>query len=209
MGCSFLGQNTYDDIIGRPSSRWTDDDCRTIIASAMQNNRFCQSSNVVVFATPYYPSIINAINRYSQHINHWSEEEYRSAMDDIAKDRLGMYIDWEQGRFVDSRGNYFKDKLQIDSLTFLVSLKNQGWPFPDIMNLEDQIYLLNNKNKFIKPKYVWGKRGSSLFDKETVLVMFQLRNGEYHFLEGCNMMYLVIKGLGEDITFPFSPSMMR
>ena len=93
----------------------------------------------------------------------------------------------------------------------LPSLKPYDWPcyIPDIINLEQNIFLINEKNKFIKPKYVWGKRRSQLTMEETLLVMFQLREGNYHFLDGSEKIYLGIKGFNADIKLELPLSLIR
>ncbi len=226
-GCFYVGGDQYADILQKPSVEWSSRDDLTVLISPIAHNLFDQGSpNVKVFATPYYPSVIIAIARGRQRLSHWSETQYQSYAEGLAKDDLGMYIDWDKNAFVDSRGNYFRDPLQIDSLMFLVTIHNNGWP-PNVVygpgngamiliaagmyqasisNLEDNIYLVNDKAKFIRPQYVWGKRNKWLTFDETLFVMFRLRNGEHHFLEGSENMYLGIKGFEKDImlTFPLS-----
>ncbi len=244
-GCYYIGQDQYADILQKPSVEWSSRDDLTVLISPIAHNLFDQGSpNVKVFATPYYPSVIIAIARGRQRLLHWSETQYQSYADGLAKDDLGMYIDWEKNAFVDSRGNYFRDPLQIDSLMFLVTIHNNGWPptvvygpvktmdqnysdphqrksiwiqgmiaaggyQADISRLEENIYLVNDKNKYIKPRFVSGKRNKFLTADETLFIMFQLRKGEHHFLEGSEDMYLVIKGFEKDIRLTFPLAMIR
>ena len=97
-GCYYFGQDQYDDILKRPSSEWSKLECRTIIAAAMQSNLFDQNSNVRVFVTPYYPSVITAINRRKQKSDDWSEEQFHENMDQLLKDCTGMYLDWNTNK---------------------------------------------------------------------------------------------------------------
>ena len=238
-GCFYIGKNQYEDIIKKPYTEWDDQECLTIVAGAMSHNLYDMRTNIKIIATPYYPSVILALQRISQGIHHWSDNEYRLNVDALLKDNAGIYVDWNAQKFVDSRGNYYRDKVQIDSLMFLITIQNRAWPcgtiityyvgdmfgggegftlplygsehcyIPDITNLENKIFLINEKNKFIKPKYVWGKRHNVLTMEETLLAMFYLKQGDIHFLEGSDKMYLVVKGFENDIKLPFSLSMMR
>ncbi|MBI1807629.1 MAG: hypothetical protein HYR76_11315 [Ignavibacteria bacterium] len=248
-GCYYFGKDQYDDILTRPSSEWSRLECHTIIAAAMQSNLFDQNANVRVFATPYYPSVITAISRRKQKSEDWNELQYRENMDQLLKDCLGMYSDWNTNVLVDGRGNFFKDRSQIDSLMFLVSMENksENWntnqpylakaPFvdgsgtsvtqsetwygkifelknypvfiPDLTALENKIFLLNEKGKFIRPLRVFREPQPMLSMNETFLVLFRLRQDDYHFLAGSEKMFLVFKGLGNDIQLSFPLSMMR
>jgi len=236
VGCFYFGR-TYDDIVQRPSHEWSSLDCEIIIKSASKDNLRDQNCpNIKVMATPYYPSVVTAIGRISQRKKSWVETEYQKQMDTIFKDLSGLYMEWETNRLVDPRGNYFRNFQQMDSLLFLLIFHNMSWPcnipflinpggfgttvplakssdwpcyVPDISNLEQRIMLVNDKNKFIMPKYVWGRKRNQLTLEETLLVMFRLRNDTFHFLEGTNNMQLVIKGFETDITFDFPLEMMK
>jgi hypothetical protein len=171
---------------------------------------------------------------------HWSESEFQFNVDVLMKEDNGMYVDWPTGRLVDSKGNYFKNHTQIDSLMFLVTINNTAWTsanslvrvaipvneksgipvmvplvtadqsyVPDISNIEQRIYLVNDKGKFIKPKYVWGKRNNVLTTEESLFAMFYFRQGDHHFLSGSDEMYILIKGFESDIRLEFPLSMMR
>ncbi|MBI4810906.1 MAG: hypothetical protein HY800_05600 [Ignavibacteriales bacterium] len=217
-GCIYFSSNQYDIITRRSSTEWDYHDALTIIAASMSHNYFDIYTSIKVIATPYYPSVIIAIQRNAQLANRWKDEEFRFNTDMLLRDNVGIYIDWETNRFVDSRGNFFCDKLQIDSLMFLIRIDNKRWPIyiPDITNLEDRIFLVNDKGKFIKPKYVWGKRRDQLTMHETIFAMFHFTNRKgnpleagYHFLDGSEKMYLIVKGFEMDIKLAFPLSMMR
>jgi len=210
-GCFYIGKQTYYDVIEKPSDEWSIRDALIVLASPIAHNLCDQRTHIKVIATPYYPSVVLAIERNAQRINHWTEEQFRVNAEELLKDNVGLYIEWETNRFVDSRGNYYHNVEQIDSLMFLITIENQGWGsyMPDISNLEERIFLMNDKGKFIKPKYVWGKRRRYLTMPETMFAMFHFRKGEHHFLEGSDKMYLVIKGFENDIKLTFSLSMMK
>ena len=233
-GCAYFGRDHYDDILRRATSTWTIDDDLTVIASVMKDNLHdANSPNIKVFATPYYPCVITAVCRMSQTKKRWSENEFQQSMDAILVGQAGLYMDWESNRLVDSRGSYLRNPLQMDSLLFLITISNRSgpcnypmlisrggtrpltkpsdWPcyIPDISDLENRIYLINDKNLFVKPRWVWGKKKNELTHEETLFAMFQIRNGDAHFLEGSTSMYLGIKGFENDIKLTFPLSMMR
>ncbi len=243
-GCFYIGQDRYEDIIQTPSYEWSIRDGLTVILSPIAHNLYdFGSPNIKVYATPYFPSVVLAIERAEQRIKHWNEEEYQKNVDKLLKEAVGMYRDWERESFVDGRGNYYKDHTQIDSMLFLITIENRSWPcnvplitvgvpgikigqgryrdiflmhpadwpcyMPDITNLEDRIFLVNGKNRFIKPRIVWGKRNNILTMPETMFAMFHFREGSYHFLDGSDEMYLVIKGFENDVKLSFPLSMMR
>lgn len=238
-GCFYFGGDQYFDVLQKPSVDWNSREDLTVLISPTAHNLYdFGSPNVKVIATPYYPSVIIGIGRARQRLVHLSEQEFKTYTEGLAQDDLGMYIDWEKNAFVDSRGNYFRNPLQVDSLLFLVTIHNNGWPptivygprrwidehgrvhwsstliaagmyQADTTHLEDNIYLVNDKDKFIKPKFVSGKRHDFLTLDETLFIMFQLRNGEHHFLDGSENMYLVIKGFEKDIRLTFPLSMMK
>lgn len=200
-GCFYLGKDQISDIFQKPSSEWSSRDCLTILMSGVGNNlaklKAQTNSNIQVFATPYCPVVIEAINRTAQLRSHWSEKEFRNTTEILSKDAMGMFVDWEHNTFVDGKGARYANILQMDSLMFLVSLNNIGGAvyFPDISDLEQRILLVNGKHNYIKPPYVWGKKRNILTSiDETLLVMFQLRSGDYHFLKGSNTFSLVITG---------------
>jgi hypothetical protein len=242
-GCYYFGKNQYADVVEQPSSNWDFTECLTVISAPIGHNFFDFRTNIKASATPYYPSVVLAIQRRAQRKMDWSESEFQANVDALMKENNGLYIDWQTNRFVDSRGNFFKEYTQIDSLMFLISLINTAWTsansivqvgipiykggakqlipvmvplvtadqsyLPDISNIEQRIYLVNDKGKFIKPKYVWGRRNNILTNEETLFAMFYFREGEHHFLQGSDEILLLIKGFEGDIRLDFPLSMMR
>lgn len=244
-GCFYIGQDRYEDIIKTPSYNWNIRDGLTVILEPMAHNLYDFGTNIKVYAAPYFPSVVLAIERAEQRIKHWDEDGYRKNTDRLLKESVGLFRDWGKEKFVDARGNYFKDHTQIDSMLILITIENRGWPcavplitvgsskrsimdghgsymqvplmnpadwpcyMPDITTLEDRIFLVNGKNKFIKPSVVWGKRNNILTMPETMFAMFHFREGDHHFLDGSDNMYLVIKGFDNDVKLSFPLSMMR
>ncbi len=209
--CNYFRLDTYNEVIQRPYYDWNYRDELIVMSSPLAHNLFDNRTNIKIMVTPYYPSVILAIQRNAQRKYGWAETEFRLNTDVLFHEALGMFYEWDTRRVVDCRGNYLKDKCQFDSLLVLISIENKGWPsyIPDITYLEDRIYLVNENNKFIKPKYVWGKKKNILIFSETLLAMFCLREGEYHFLEGSKEMYIAIKGFESDQRLILPLSMMR
>jgi len=236
--CFYIGQDKYDDVMKKPVTEWSTRDALTVMVSCADHNLYdITSPNIKVIATPYFPSVVLASNKVWEDRKHITQEEFRASVEDIAKYNAGLYYDWGKYQFVDARGNYFRGSLQLDSLMFMVHMENYSWPcvppmylkyidahwayvpvvpwvgypcyIPDITDLEQRIYLVNDKNKFIRPKYVWGRRQNQFALPENLLVMFALRNEGHHFLEGSKKMYLVIKGFDADIKLAYDLSMIR
>jgi len=63
--------------------------------------------------------------------------------------------------------------------------------------------LRDDQGKLLKPKAVWGRRQNTLTKEETLLIMFQLRWGSYHFLAGSQKIYLNFEKLGDKIHLEF------
>ena len=239
-GCFYFGKNQYADVVRKPNSDWDFRECLTVISAPIGHNYFDFRTNIKASATPYYPSVVLAIQRNAQRIMHWSESEFQVNADALMKEDNGIYIDWATNKMVDSRGNYFQHHTQIDSLMFLITLINTAWTtinssmlvnisgdpnhpvpvmvplisfdqcyLPDISNIENRIFLINDENKFIQPIYVWGRRSNFLTNEETLFAMFYFREGDHHFLRDSDEMLLLIKGFESDIRLEFPLSMMR
>ncbi len=80
---------------------------------------------------------------------------------------------------------------------------------PDISNLENEIYLVNDQNKFIRPLMVWGKRQTQLMTTENLIVKFRISKDDYHFLEHSDHMRLVIDGFDSKIMLDFPVAVLR
>jgi len=229
-GCFYLGQNSYRDIVVTPSTVWSSPEVLTLIMEASNNNLRDFRNNVKVIATPYYPSVVKAIGRRGQFTGHWSEEGYRKFVDALLFSASGMLVDWEKDeRIFAGRSGYLTGPEQYDSLMFLVSMQNLGWPcvkmvsvggkilsfgnpdcdVPDMTNFDEKVFLVNEENKSLRPVLVWGIRQNSLMNEETIFLKFRLRSGGHHFLEHSSKMFLVFKGFGNVIRLEYSTALMR
>jgi hypothetical protein len=91
----------------------------------------------------------------------------------------------------------------------LGTLANYPCYLPDITNLENEIYLANDQNKFIRPLMVWGKQQTQLMRTENLIAKFRVRKDDYHFLEHSEHMRLVITGFDSKIMLDFPVSLLR
>ncbi len=128
-GCASLGRDEVEDVLRRPPTAWSTEECFNLIVLSMRHNLLDpRSPNIKVIATPFTPGVIAAINRISQLNKHWSDEETRNQIDTSLARQAGMYFEWQSNRLVDSRGYYLKSDSQLSALEFLVTLRNQSWP---------------------------------------------------------------------------------
>ena len=206
FGCFYIGQEDYEDVVQHAPETWNTRDCSTIIPGATQNNYAdnIHNPNIRVFAMPYYPVVITAIEwrehllgplQYQPFTYKHTWETFRKRLDSMLAIEAGVFMDWSNGKYVDTRGNYLRDPTQLDFIMFYVSLQNVGWlglthlsdfmgqrwfgiateTIPDISNLENNIYLLNDKNDTLKPRYVYGKHRDYLTIEEQLHVTFILK----------------------------------
>lgn len=204
---------SYNTIINRPVSAWNRRDCLTVMMENIRSNLLDNHTNIKVYVTPYTPAVIAAISKFHFMQLPLPPHVAESNFESLLKETFGMYYDRENEKIMDSRGNYFKNKLQIDSLLFLITIENNAWmnsmafghllDIPDITSLENQIFLVNDENKYILPKYVWGRNKNILTTPEVLFVNFKVREGDYSFLEKSKNIYLCIKGFEQDIRLEF------
>ena len=90
-----------------------------------------------------------------------------------------------------------------------VSLSDFPCYLPDISNLENHIYLVNDQNKFIRPVVVWGRRHSSLTSPENLVVKFWIGKDDYHFFEHSKDMRLIITEFDSKIMLEYPVSLLR
>jgi hypothetical protein len=223
--CFYFGKNDFEDVVQEPPEKWSTRDCLTIVMGVAQDNLSDpRSPNIKVVAIPYYPSVVAAIERrahilgplqYQPFTYRHTEEAYRHHLDTMMALEAGVYVDWSTGRYVDSRGNYLRDPTQLDYLMFYISFTNTNWPFvpfdevTDISNLEKNIFLVNDQDTILTPRSASGKQRTILTMEETLLVMFDLRNKDYHFFKNSREMRLVIKGFRDPIELKFPISRVR
>lgn len=195
---------SVETIINRPVSQWNRRDCLTIMMGNMKSNILDNRTNIKVYATPYCPSVIAAMTKFRWLQIPVPQPVAESDFETLLRESFGMYYDRENGKIMDARGNYFMNKTQIDSIMFLITIENHGGGyFPDITSLENQIFLVNDQNKFIHPKYVWGRKNNILTMPEVLFVMFKVKEGDYSFIAKSDNISLFIKGLEQDITLKF------
>jgi hypothetical protein len=127
-GCFYLGQEKFMDVVKNSPSQWSSRDCLTIILSSMVHNLNDNQKSVECIATPFYPSVVMALNQLQRNQHHWTDEEARLHLDEFLRGSSGIYVDWRDGRFVNARGNYFNDQTDLDSLLVVFTLKNTTYP---------------------------------------------------------------------------------
>jgi hypothetical protein len=211
-GCYYLGQNTYKDIVDDPSSGWSGPEVLTVIMEAGNHNLLDGRTNIKAIATPYYPSVIKAIGRRAQLLNHWSEAQFRGWVDRLLYEGSGMYVNWESPSepIYDSKLHHLDSIAQFDSLMVLLTLIDVGYPHPDITQLEEQLFLVNERGDVLSPQTVWGRRMNILtnFD-ETLFLKFNLWDDTTHFLKNSRRYFLLIKGLDGNIRLELAANLMR
>ena len=127
-GCFYIGQERAEDVVQKPPAEWSSRDCLTVILSSMVHNLNDNQKNVECIVTPFYPSVVMALNQIQRSQHHWSEENARLHLDELLRGSTGLYVDWRDGRFVNARGNYYNNQTDIDSLLFVITLKNKTYP---------------------------------------------------------------------------------
>lgn len=223
-GCWQSKYTYYSDILSKPSSLWTEHECRTVIEANMEYNRFDIESPVAVVVTRISPLVVQAINREDQRRKEWTEEQYGLSLKEDLRLFFGLEFDPATGSVRDGRGNPYMGETQLDSLPFLVSvldrnitgnisnsalagaifdLKNFPFSHHDIENFKDEVFLQNDRKELLKPNWVGGNREGRLVRNETFLAMFQLRQPGFHFLEDSPAMSLVLRGFEREIRLSF------
>lgn len=232
-GCFYFGAATFEDVVQHPPSQWSSRDCLTVIVSATMDNLSDKNAVIQVIATPYFPSVINAINQMQRTQNHWSENEAVAHEDELLKGALGLYADRENSALVNSKGMYLRNTTDIDSLLILLSLRNRSFPcnvptvtmggrevplmrfsewpcyIPEIIDLDSRIVLINDKGDTLHPRVVWGRRNNLLTMEETLFVMFPLRHGQHHFFMDSQKVFLCVLGFQHKLNFTLDLEKIR
>lgn len=213
VAAAFAGCFAGRDAVSERSPReWTKEECLTAVISSTASNLTDYRTNIKLMAIPYFPSVVEAIVRL-QELDDTVEtfdSKYKHRLDALLKSGSGLYYDWEQGRYYSPKGRYYRDRTDIDSLLFLVTLLNTGWPCvppmvprgdkmvplfgvgqmpcytPDLDSLERRIVLRNERGESVRPRFVWGKKNANLTTDEDLFVLFDLRSqdGKHLFREG-------------------------
>ncbi len=219
------------EVLTRPSSEWTRIECDAVIRKAMAHNVPDKNAAIRIFATPYSPSVVTALTRKEQILKGLSEKEFQKSFDQMARETLGLYYDWYSSAYYDARGNFYRSRLQLDSLLFLVTIENKTYPCaipfpivshrtlaelldwpcytPMLADLENRIYLTNDRGDRVVPRYIWGRKGTQLMKDETLFIMFSLHAGSEHMLDGTENLYMVIRGFGDDVRLTFPVSVVK
>jgi hypothetical protein len=212
---------------------WTKEECMTVILSSVATNIFDHRYNVKIIALPYFPSVVEAITRLADARDTMNDFEgkYKYQMDALLKSGSGLYYDWDKAKYYSPRGHYYSGKLDLDSLLFLVTLLNTGWPClspiildrergtshtlfsladtpcdtPAISNIENQIKLVNDRGDTLSPRYVFGRKHDQLTSEEDLFVMFHMDTADQgHFLDKTDNIRFVITLTGVKLSMPIS-----
>ncbi|MGA2624312.1 MAG: hypothetical protein ABSF91_10700 [Bacteroidota bacterium] len=234
--CAITTDWIYNGIMNRPPSKWSNDECRMVIGRAMANNAKDNDASIRVFALPFTPLIITALNQEQRNKKQLSDDDYQMSIQQEAKECLGMHVDWQTNSYLDAKGGLYKSAMQMDSLMFLVTFDTKARENPyinvvfpggpttshegvlgnplnwtadtpaDMGDLAQKIFLQNDKGERIKPRYVWMRKRGLLVKSESMLAMFDLQRGTTHFLQGAQEMDLVVNGFGKVVRLPFDLS---
>jgi hypothetical protein len=222
------------EIVQAPSGSWNRRDCLAVMVSGMRHNLGDQESNVQAIVTPYLPKVVEAIARMQQIDDSTDDETTRENFDLLLKSGAGLYVDWEnQGKLVNSRGNYYRRPGELDSLLFMVALKNRSWPcnvplqnvevapgkfvmrpltsfadwpcyIPEIHDIDRMVCLINTRGDTLRPKFTWGRNNELLTTEEHIFVMFDFSAGGKHpFLAESDSVTMVLSGFDRPIRFLF------
>lgn len=192
--------------------------------SAMGQNLSDKRNNIKAITTPYVPKVVRAIYRFNQIADsvRFNESFTKYQMDALMKQGTGLYYDWDKDREFSSRGHYFKDPTDLDSLLFLVTLINTAWPCippmiydqmsgktyqlttfgdwpcytPELTRVQESIFLQNDHGEKLFPSFVSGGKNHDLTTDERLFVMFHLsRDQGDHFFKGVREFTFYIDGI--------------
>lgn len=222
------------DIVQTPSGTWTRRECLTVMVSNVRHNLGDDGSNVQAIVTPYVPKVVEAIVRLRQLEDSADDETARAHHDLLLKSGAGLYIDWENGgKLANARGNYYRHPRELDSLLFMVMLKNRSWPCnvplqnvqilpgvysaqpiarfsdwpcytPGINDLDRTMFLVNGAGDTLRAKFLWGRNNEVLTMEEHIFAMFDFTGGrDRPFLDADGAVTMVFSGFDPPITFSF------
>jgi hypothetical protein len=102
-----------------------------------------------------------------------------------------------------NHGTQHKPMFSLDPIA-----KPTDWPcyIPDITDLDQRIYLTNDRGLSVKPKYVFGRRNNQLTMEETLVVSFDLHSGDRYLFDESENISLALEGFDVPIklTFPIA-----
>ncbi len=225
-----------DDLVQTSGKSWTKRECMTVLLSAMTHNLYDNRTNIKVIVTPYIPRVIEAITRMDQLRDSINIDSalYDVKYDALLKSSTGLLYDWDSGlMFSTAHQRYVNSITDLDSLLFLVTMINTGYPCippilvdessgstkpltllsdwpcytPDLIDLQDQIILTNDQGDTVKSKYIWGVNNRQLTTDEKLFVMFPLTDApRKHFLGRSENITLSFKCFTPTIGYKFSIS---
>lgn len=198
-----------EELSDRSPREWTRRDCLTVLISSTATNVRDNATSLWMIAVPYFPSVVEAIVRLDELADTAGtfDGTYRYRLDALLRSGSGLYYDWERGKYYSPRGHYFRDKTDIDSLLFLVTLINNGHPLynPPLDTLEGRFALRNGRGEVLRPRFVSGKKNANLLWEERLFVMFDVAPpGREHFFEGQDYVWFEVNLPGSLIRSPFS-----
>lgn len=79
------------------------------------------------------------------------------------------------------------------------NLSNVPCHMPDISDLEESIFLMNDRQELLKPRIVWGRRNNVLSREEKLLVVFSMTSNGENFLAGTEKTWLLINKIDGDV----------
>lgn len=207
-GCAQLDRAQLREILKIHPNEWTLEDCNSLLASLVVHNMFDVNSRVRVYATPCYPVFITAYNRKEQLQQQWTDEDFRREVERQGREFLGMTVNWQTWEFLDVKQGVYRDRTQLDSLVVLITIVNKSYPYysPDLTTLKDRVLLRDDAGHTLRPLSMKGRKGDLLVREETVSVVFPVRRGARHFLDGSATVWLVLEGFGDDVTLPLPVS---
>lgn len=182
-------------------STWTAEDCMALVMANTHHNLRKDGTIIYSLVTPFTPEVVRAIGRLRQLKEGVSDSLTYEFIQRLTKDGTGLYLD-RDGTIWDRSGNRFSP--DRDSLLVMVNLVNKTWPCepitingvpiqrlsdvvcqtPDITRLEEHIYLRTAGGDTIYPKFIYGRRHTSLTSDENLLAMFDLQDrpeGEIYY----------------------------
>ena len=223
-----------EEVLRTPPGSWSRRDCLTVMVSSMRHNLNDNGANVQAIVTPYVPRVVEAIARLQQLDDSTDDETTRNNLDLLLKSGAGLFIDWEHGgRLANARGNYYRHPRELDSLLFMVMLKNRSWPCnvplqtvqvqpgvygtrpiagladwpcltPEIDDLDRTMFLVNAAGDTLRPKFIWGRNNEVLTMEEHIFAMFDFSGGRGRpFLEESDGVTMVFSGFDRPMKFEF------
>ena len=228
IGCVIVTDSFYEGILQKPFSEWNTEECRMVLGMSLAHNMKVQDAAVHVFALPFSPMVITALNREDQIKKNLTEDEYQAGIQQQAKECLGMFVDWKTDTYLDAHGRLYSDVAQMDSVLFLITFENIPgqqyisvvttdnfvsdhqspignplWFGPltlsDLREITDRVFLQNSSGERIPPRLIWMRKQGAVSKAESILAMFGLRKDGKHFLEGSDQVDVVVTGFTRDV----------